>query len=107
MANNQLKPGTLQEQLTAVGRNRVQVGPSVTAASIKAEPGRLCKVVVTTNMSAIATFFDNANGDSSGVVLGVIKSSAVAGDVIDFQMPAQNGIAVVSSGTGVMTVSYD
>lgn len=106
MANNQLKPGTLQEQLTAVGRNRVQVG-TTTGASIKAEPGRLCKVVVTTNMSAIATFFDNANGDSSGVVLGVIKSSAVAGDVVDFQMPAQNGIAVVSSGTGVMTVSYD
>lgn len=100
-------PGNQQESLMAVGRSRVQVGPSVTVAAIKKEQGRLCRVVVTTNMSAVATFFDNANGDTSGIVIGVVKAAAVAGDVYDFQMPANNGIAVVSTGTGVMTVSFD
>jgi len=75
--------------------------------TVKAGPGRLVKVTVTTaTASAAATIYDNASA-GSGTELLVIPAAAPAGTVYDVQLPAANGITVSSSGaTGGITVGY-
>ena len=79
-----------------------------TPTVVKASAGRLCKVVLTTAASVAAvSIFDNAAA-ASGTIIGFIASTAVAGAVIDFQMPAANGITVGGAATNpAMTISFD
>lgn len=75
--------------------------------TVKAAPGRLVKVVVTTvTATAAITIYDNASA-ASGTPLLVIPAAAGAGTVYDVQMPAANGITIQSTGaTGALTVGY-
>ena len=74
---------------------------------VKASPGRLCKVTVTTVLSAAAiTFYDNASA-ASGTVLAVIPASAAVGTVYDFQISAVNGIYASFGGTGALSIGFN
>jgi hypothetical protein len=82
----------------------VTLGGTVT---VKAGAGRLLKVIVTTvTATAVATIYDNASA-GSGTPLMVIPIAAAVGTVYDVNLPAVNGITVVStSATGAITVGY-
>ena len=73
---------------------------------IKATAGRLARILVTATGTANVLIYDNAS-TNSGTVIGVIKSSAVVGDVIELRIPAANGITVAgSANNGGFTVSW-
>ena len=74
---------------------------------VKAAPGRLLKVTVTTVLATAATtIYDNASA-ASGTILLVIPNSTAAGTQYDVNLPAAAGITVASgSGTGNITVGY-
>ena len=80
---------------------------SLTATGVvKASPGRLLKVIITTTMSAAATtIYDNASA-ASGTILFVIPASATAGTIYDIQLPAVNGIYASFAGTGTVTFGF-
>src|SRR5271170_1692381 len=77
---------------------------------VKAGPGRLCKVLVTTalaNSTAVA-IYDRATA-ASGTIVGYIASNQAVGSLLDFEMPCQNGITIgiAANLTGaVITISY-
>lgn len=75
---------------------------------VKTGPGRVLRVSVTTaTASAATTIYDNAAGAASGTPLLTIPSGTAAGTIYDVQLPAANGISVVStSATGNITVGY-
>ena len=74
--------------------------------AVKASAGRLCKVIVTTALSAAAiTIYDNATA-ATGNVLAVIPASTAAGTIYDFQIVAANGIYASFGGTGTIAVTY-
>lgn len=99
------------------GSNPLPSGAATTAAVVtagkttntvvKASAGRLGRVLLTTaNGAAAVSIFDNAT-TNTGTVLGYIAASAVAGTVVDFQMPAALGITVGGAATNpAMTISY-
>jgi len=91
----------------AVGTTAAIAAGSTTAAQvIKASAGSLLRVVVTGSASAALSIYDNASA-ASGTVIGVIKSTAVAGDVYVFNMPAAAGITAGKvNGSPACTVSY-
>ena len=98
----------------ATGVLRVTTGGALTASVpatngntvIKNSAGRLCKIMVTTAGSAASLIYDNAS-TNSGTVIGYIPASATIGTIIDFSMPAANGItAACTTSTAVFTVSY-
>lgn len=91
---------------------------AVTAAQIasgvvvvKAAPGRLCRVLVTTTTTAAQaiTIFDNASA-GSGTIIGLIPGGTVAGTILDFSMPAALGITIGSNASlaaGAITVTFN
>jgi hypothetical protein len=82
------------------------VAAAAAAAAIKAAPGVLHKVLVTTLGTAALTFYDNTSA-ASGTIIGVIAASAAAGTVTTFDMPATAGIFCNSgTNTPAVTVSY-
>jgi hypothetical protein len=102
-------------QQATQGVDKVQQGgnntyPATTFTSnqtVKAAPGILCSVLITTTTATAAIeIFDNAT-TNSGTIIGYIPSGATAGTVFVFNMPAANGITIgTSTGTGAFTVSY-
>lgn len=74
---------------------------------VKAGPGRVNSVLVTTaTASAATTIYDSAS-TNSGTPLLVIPASTAAGTVYNVSLPALNGITVYSPGaTGNITVGY-
>lgn len=81
----------------------------ITASSagvVKAAPGRLCRVLVTSTVTSAVSIYDNTNA-ASGTLLATIPTTAAVGTVYDVQMPAAVGI-YVGGGTGSpgLTVSY-
>jgi hypothetical protein len=77
---------------------------------IKAAPGRLCKILVTTATTAsqAITIYDNATA-GSGTIVAVIPGSSVAGLVVEFQMPCNNGISIAQNASlaaGAITISW-
>lgn len=60
---------------------------------IKAGPGRLCRVLVTTAGTAAVNIWDNASGHT-GTIIGAVAASAVVGTMVEAQAPAANGITV-------------
>lgn len=70
-------------------------------------PSRLCRVIVTATGAGNTQIFDNASA-GSGVVVGIIKSTAVVGDIIDFSMPTMLGLTIKgAAGNAGFTISYN
>lgn len=73
---------------------------------IKATPGRLCKVLITTSAAAAIVIYDNAT-TNSGTIICSIAASAAAGTLVDLQMPAANGITFAGiASSPAFTVSW-
>lgn len=75
---------------------------------IKASPGRLCRVLVTTAGSGTGNvlIYDNAT-TNSGTVIGMVPATIAIGTFYTFDMPAAAGITVQNVASGpVLTVSY-
>jgi hypothetical protein len=87
------------------------VSPASTASltatgAVKAAPGRLASVLVTTALSAAAvTIYDNASA-ASGTVLAVIPASSAVGFRVVVDLPAFNGIYASFAGTGTVVFGY-
>nr|HET6902700.1 hypothetical protein [Ktedonobacteraceae bacterium] len=60
---------------------------------IKATAGRLARILVTATGTVTMLLYDNAT-TNSGTIIGVVKSGAVVGDIIELRTPAANGITV-------------
>jgi hypothetical protein len=74
--------------------------------AVKAAPGRLASILVTTALSAAAvTIYDNASA-ASGTVLAVIPASSAVGTRIVVDLPAFNGIYASFGGTGTVAFGY-
>lgn len=72
---------------------------------IKASPGRLCRILVSTVGTNPLSVFDNASGHT-GTVIGQLAASAAIG-IYDFQLPAANGITVQGNAANpAITISY-
>lgn len=107
-------PGQVQEMLSASGKYNAAVAAAAIAAGVvilKAAPGRLCRVLVTiaTTAAQPITIFDNASA-GSGTVIGVIPGGSTAGQIFDFEMPANLGITIgtnASLAAGSITVSFE
>ena len=81
--------------------------PGVTAGKIvSAVPARLCRVLVTTVLGGALTIYDNASA-AAGTIIGVVPSGTAAGTVVDFGMPAANGIFAVLATSGAVTISIE
>jgi hypothetical protein len=77
-----------------------------TTQTVKAGPGRLIRVSVTTvTATAVTTIWDSASA-ASGTPLLVIPIGAAVGTVYTPDLPAVNGITVSGAGTGAITVGY-
>jgi hypothetical protein len=74
--------------------------------AVKAAPGRLASILVTTALSAAAiTIYDNASA-ASGTVLAVIPASSLVGFRVVVDLPAFNGIYASFAGTGTVAIGY-
>lgn len=93
-------------ETTSGGRQTTAIA-AAGSANIKATPGRLAKVLVTTAGTAVLTFYDNAAGGSTGTIIGVVAANAAVGTLLDVQMPAAAGISAVGgAGSPAVTVSW-
>ena len=106
------QPALVGEALVGNGQftTPVTAAQVQTGQLIKGAPGRLCRVLVTTTTTAAQaiTIYDNAT-TGSGTVIGLIPGATAAGTVIDFEMPATNGIYVgtnASLAAGGITISW-
>lgn len=66
---------------------------TATATVVRATPGRLVRVLVTTTGTNPLNIYDNATA-GSGTVIGCLPASPAVGSVYTFSMPAKNGITV-------------
>lgn len=98
-----------EDLVTVGGRVTAAVAAAAAAAVIKANPGRLCRVLVTSSGTAQLNFVDAATAGqaAAGTVIGLVPASAAIGSSYDLQMPAVLGIwAASGAGTPAVTVSY-
>lgn len=88
------------------GRAATAIAAGVaTDTVIKASPGRLCRILVTTAGANALLVYDNATA-GSGTVIGALAAAAAAG-IYDFQMPASAGITVKGNAANpAVTISY-
>ncbi len=82
-------------QIMSLGGNGTTAVAAGTAANtvIKAASGYLARVLVTTAGTSVVLIYDNAT-TNSGTVIGVIPANSPAGSLLEFHMPAANGITV-------------
>lgn len=98
--------GTSYQLVITGGETAVTVPVNAADVVVKATPGRLVKVLVTTTGANPMQIFDNATA-GTGTQIGCFAASPAVGTVIDFNMPAANGITIKGSATNpVVTVSY-
>jgi hypothetical protein len=105
---NGFSAGLIKEILVSSGGQfTLQVTPT-TLTVVKADMGRLCRVLVTTVNGANAVLiYDNAT-TNTGTIIGYIPAAAAVGTIIDFSMPAVNGITIAATvSAGTFTISYD
>jgi hypothetical protein len=94
--------------MTTGGTLTTAIAAGASSAAVKAAPGRLCKALVTTAGTATdnITIYDNASA-ASGTVIGIIPGGTAVGTMIEFNMPAANGIYAVNVASGpAVTLSY-
>lgn len=89
------------------GTNTTAIAAATVANTvIKASAGRLARILVTATGTANVLIFDNAT-TNSGTVIGIVKATAVVGDIIELRTPAQSGITVGgSANNGGFTVVW-
>lgn len=79
---------------------------TATDTVVKATPGRLCRVLVTTTNTNPMTIWDNASGHT-GTIIGAFAASPTVGTVVSFEMPAANGITVQGNAANpAVTISF-
>lgn len=108
MAKNAIVTDYDDAGFPAVAAETVSLAYSAMPAVVKAGPGRLLKVIVTTaTASGTITIYDNAS-TNSGTILLLIPIAAAIGTVYDVNLPAANGIYVYTSAAsaGVLTIGY-
>ena len=110
MSNNKngFSAGLIKEVLVSTGGQfTLQVTPT-SLTVVKADMGRLCRVLITTVNGANAVLiYDNASA-ASGTIIGYIPASAAVGTIYDFSMPAVYGITIAATvSAGTFTISYD
>jgi hypothetical protein len=77
----------------------------IAGAVIKASPGRLLRVLVTTLIGANPISITDGPG---GTVIGIVPASTAVGTIFDFEMPAANSIVTApAAGGGAVTVSFN
>lgn len=87
------------QDMSVGGRTSTAIAASTaTNTVIKASPGRLARLLVTTAGTTAMSFYDNAS-TNSGTVIALIPASAAAGTLIDAQAPALNGITAAGAAT--------
>ena len=75
--------------------------------TLKAAPGRLCRIVITVAGTVAFTVFDNASA-ASGTVLFTSPTATSIGTIFDIQLPAQNGITISNPASSPgFTVTWD
>ncbi len=88
------------------GQTTAIAAATATDTVVKAAPGKLCRVLITTSGTAAVEIFDHATA-GSGKKIGHIAANAAAGTVATFMMPAANGITVKGDANlPAMTISY-
>ena len=94
--------------VTTVGGTATTAVAAGTSANtvVKNAAGHLATVLVTATGTNALTIYDNAS-TNSGTIIGYVAASAAAGTIVNFGMPAANGITVAgnSSNPGV-TISF-
>lgn len=89
------------------GRFSQAVAAAAGTITIKAAPGRLCRISITVAGTASVTVFDNASA-ASGTVLFISPATTTIGTVYDIQMPAQSGITLSNPASSPgFTISWD
>lgn len=102
-----LTGSVMGEALVATG-GLVTTAVAVSASNtvVKATPGRLCNVLVTTTGVTGMIIYDNAT-TNSGTIIGMLPASPAVGTTYTFNMPAAAGITVAGSATNpAVTVSW-
>jgi hypothetical protein len=100
--------GLIKETLSTYGGQFSRaIASGAGTVTLKAAPGRVCRIVVTVAGTVAFTVFDNASA-ASGTVLFTSPTSTSLGSIFDLQIAAQNGITFSNpvSGPGI-TVSWD
>lgn len=103
-----MQPTFIGETLATFGGKFSQaVASAAGTVTLKAAPGRLCRIVITVAGTVAFNVFDNASA-ASGTALFTSPTATSIGQVFDIQMPAQLGITVSNpaSSPGI-TVSWD
>lgn len=93
---------------TSVGGTATVAVAAATVANtvVKASAGRLCRILITATGTNPLQVFDNAT-TNTGTVIGAFAASPAVGMVVDFQMPAANGITVGGNAANPgFTLSY-
>lgn len=93
--------------VTPGGTTTVAIAAGTSADTVvKATPGRLCKVLVTTTGTNPMAIWDNASGHT-GTIIGAFAASPTVGTVVAFDMPAANGITVQGNAANpAVTISF-
>jgi hypothetical protein len=92
---------------TVGGQFRQAVASGAGTVTLKAAPGRLCRIAVTVAGTVAFSVFDNASA-ASGTLLFTSPTTTNLGTIFDVQMPAQNGITVSNPASGpAVTISWD
>jgi len=101
MAKNQLVTPYDDNGFPAVAAFTTPIAAGSSTTTVKASPGRLCRVVVTTAGTSTdnITIYDNATA-GSGEVLAVIPGGGTVGTIYALDLPAVNGITVVNVASG-------
>jgi hypothetical protein len=79
--------------------------PLTATGAVKAAPGRLLKMIVTTALSAAVTVYDNTAA-ASGTILFATAATPAVGTIYDVNLPAVNGVYASFAGTGAITFGY-
>lgn len=105
-------PVTYQASIDTVGNpisptSAVGIAAGASTTIIKATPGRVATVVLTSAGTSTdnATIYDNTAG--SGLILGVVAGGTAVGTILNLGVPAAIGITVVNVASGpAFTISY-
>lgn len=98
--------GTQYQEVITGGEVAVACPASAAVTVVKATPGRLCRVLVTTTGVTPMIIYDNATA-ASGTIIGCFPASPAVGTVINLDFPAVNGITISAGATNpAVTVSY-
>jgi hypothetical protein len=100
------RPGSYNESHSG-GSKKVSFSTAATAL-VSSTPCRLCKIHIpgTGGTPGNITVYDNGAGVATGTVL-YGPTTPTAGQIIDLQIPCDNGITIVTASAMVGFVTYD